>query len=163
MVTTQSEALAACVRDLRDYDGRHDATMRFNYKMSDLHAVVGEVQLGRLEAFVARRREIAARYSAALSGTSCHLPRHDARHIFFRYVVRVNGDVSERLFAFEQAGVAARRPVFCPLHQALGIEKEAFPGAEAAHRSAISLPLYPALSEAEVETVIQAAQEVLSK
>jgi len=161
MVATRDEGLAARVRDARDYDGRGDAAMRFNYKLSDLHAAVGEAQLGRLDAFIARRREVAGRYSAALSGASCHLPRHDAGHIFFRYVVRVSGDLEGRLAAFERVGVAARRPVFCPIHRMPGLDEKAFPGAEGAHRSALSLPLYPALSEEEAETVVRAAREIL--
>ena len=161
MVAMWDEGLAARVRDARDYDGRDDATVRFNYKLSDLHAAVGEAQLGRLAAFISRRREIAARYSAALSGASCHLPRPDAGHIFFRYVLRVRGDLEGRLAAFERAGVAARRPVFCPIHRMLGHDEKAFPGAEEAHRSALSLPLYPALSEEEAEAVIRAAREIL--
>ncbi|MSS73889.1 MAG: DegT/DnrJ/EryC1/StrS family aminotransferase [Candidatus Latescibacteria bacterium] len=161
MVAARDEALAARARDLRTYDGREDAAVRFNYKLSDLHAAVGEVQFGRLDAFITRRREIAARYSLALSGASCGLPVQAPGHIFFRYVVRVRGDVEGVIAAFERAGVAARRPVFCPLHRSLGMSQEAFPGAEAAQGSALSLPLYPALSEEEVETVIRAAQEIL--
>ena len=159
MVAARDEALAARVRDLRAYDGREDATVRFNYKLSDLNAAVGEVQLGRLDAFIARRREIEARYSLALSGASCGLPAQTPGHIFFRYVVRTKGDVEETIAAFERAGVAARRPVFCPLHRALGMD--GFPGAEEAYGSALSLPLYPALSEGEVETVIRAAKKIL--
>lgn len=163
MVATRDERLAARVRDLRAYDGREDAAVRFNYKLSDLHAAVGEAQLRRLDAFIARRREIALRYSQALAGASCGLPEHAPGHIFFRYVVRVKGDVEGAMAAFERAGVAARRPVFCPIHRLPGVGGETFPGAEEAYRSALSLPLYPALSEAEVETVIRAAREILSK
>lgn len=161
MVATQDEGLAARVRDARDYDGRQDAEMRFNYKMSDLHAAVGGAQLGKLDAFIARRREIAGRYRAALSGAACRLPGDDAGHIFFRYVVRVRGEVEEKIAAFEGAGVAARRPVFCPVHRMLGLDEKAFPGAEEAHRSALSLPLYPALRGEEVEAVVRAAREIL--
>jgi dTDP-4-amino-4,6-dideoxygalactose transaminase len=161
MVATRDEGLAARVRDARDYDGRQDAVTRFNYKLSDLHAAVGEAQLGRLDAFITRRREVAARYSAALSGAACRLPGDDAGHIFFRYVIRVRGGVEEKIAAFERAGVAARRPVFCPVHRMLGLDEKTFPGAEEAHRSALSLPLYPALREEEVETVVRAAREIL--
>ena len=161
MVATQDERLATRVLDLRDYDGRRDAETRFNYKLSDLHAAVGEVQLGRLEAFIARRRDLAARYNEALRGTGRLLPEPVPGHIFFRYVVRTTGDVEGRIRAFEKQGVAARRPVFQPIHRAMGMAEGAFPGAETAYRSALSLPLYPALTDAEAETVIRAAQETL--
>lgn len=160
MVATQDDRLAERVRDLRDYDGR-DAQTRFNYKLSDLHAAVGEVQLGRLDGFIARRRAIAARYREALGGAGRRLPEPVPGHIFFRYVIRVEGDegdVEGRIQVFEKNGVAARRPVFQPIHRALGMAGGDFPGAEAAFRSALSLPLYPALTDAGAEAVIRAAR-----
>ena len=161
MVATDRRELSERVRDLRDYDGREDGQLRFNYKMSDLHAAVGTVQLGKLDAFVGKRRSLAARYGEALSDRECRLPSDAPDHIFFRYVVRTDREAGDLVGEFEKKGVAARRPVFYPLHRMLGITEEEYPGTEAAYRSAVSIPLYPALTEAEVEKVIKSAQEVL--
>src|SRR5712664_4068124 len=56
--------LVARARDARDYDERDDLTPRFNYKMTDMQAALGRSQLVRLDAFIARRRALAARYRA---------------------------------------------------------------------------------------------------
>ena len=117
--------------------------------------------MGRLDAFVGRRRGLATRYRSALSGKGCRLPDESPDHIYYRFVIRQDRDVGELISAFERQGVAARRPVACPLHRVLGAGGRDFPGAEEAYRQAISLPLYPALSEEEVETVIRAAREIL--
>ena len=161
MVATDRRELAERVRDLREYDGREDGQLRFNYKMSDLHAAVGAVQLGKLDAFIAKRQGLAARYGEALSNRACRPPSDSPDHIFFRYVVRTDREAGDLVGEFEKKGVAARRPVFYPLHRLLGISEAEYPGTEAAYRSAVSIPLYPALTEAEVEKVIKSAQEVL--
>jgi dTDP-4-amino-4,6-dideoxygalactose transaminase len=161
MAASADASLVESIRDMRDYDGREDGRLRFNYKMSDLHAAVGEVQLARLDAFLSRRRELAALYTSGLSDAPCRLPPRDPGHIFFRYVIRVDRDVEACLRAFEGRGVAARRPIFRPLHRVLGLPPDRFPGTEEAYRSSISLPLYPSLSDREAETVIRVVREVL--
>ena len=76
-------------------------------------------------------------------------------------MVRTDREARDLVCEFEKKGVAARRPVFYPLHRMLGISEEEYSGTEVAYRSAVSIPLYPALTEAEVEKVIKSAQEVL--
>ena len=126
----------ARARDARDYDEREDLRPRFNYKMTDLQAALGRAQLRRLDAFLARRRAIAARYRAALD--------------------RPLAPVLDRL---ERRGVAARRPVFRPIHRALGLD--GYPEAERLWARCLSLPCYPRLSDAEVDAVAAALAEAL--
>src|SRR5499426_1542062 len=59
--------LVARARGARDYDEQADLTPRFNYKMTDMQAALGRSQLVRLDAFIARRRELATRYRTALA------------------------------------------------------------------------------------------------
>lgn len=150
MLLTDDAGLAALARDLRDYDNREELRMRYAYKMTDLQAAIGRAQLARLPGFIARRREIAAAYTAALSDTPLVLPDAPG-HLYFRYVVRTPR--RDALAAHLHArGVDAKRPVHRPLHHDLGGE---FPGAEAAHREALSLPLFPAMTREEVRRVIE--------
>jgi UDP-N-acetylmuramyl pentapeptide phosphotransferase/UDP-N-acetylglucosamine-1-phosphate transferase len=94
----------ARVCDARDYDERDDRAPRFNAKLSDLAAALGRSQLPRVDAFVARRRAIAARYRARLRGARCALPvEAGARHVYHRFVVEV-----ERPPDAVQAMLAAR-------------------------------------------------------
>ncbi|MGH7277512.1 MAG: DegT/DnrJ/EryC1/StrS family aminotransferase, partial [Candidatus Rokuibacteriota bacterium] len=87
-VIAGEEALVARVRDIRDYDEHEDLTPRFNYKLTDLQAALGRSQLARLDAFVARRRAVAARYRRALRGLPCRLPPEAGeRHVYHRFVV----------------------------------------------------------------------------
>jgi dTDP-4-amino-4,6-dideoxygalactose transaminase len=141
------------VRDLRSYDGRSRHRARYNYKMSDMTAAMGRVQLERLCSFIRRRRGLAEDYVRALSEGPWELPKADPGHAFYRFVIRSRRASGRLLSEIEKRGVEARRPVFKPLHRYLGLE--GFPGAEEANRRAVSIPLYPALTRKEADHVIK--------
>lgn len=150
MLFTDDAGLAEQARDLRDYDGRDRHRIRYACKMTEFQAAMGRVQLRRLPAFIARRQAIAARYRAAFRGLPLRLPPAEG-HVFFRYVVETA--VRSAFVAHLQAcGVDAKRPVHHPMHHDLGGGE--FPGAEHAHAFCVSLPIYPAMTETEIETVI---------
>ncbi len=150
MLLTQDAQLAEAARDLREYDNRDDFKLRFPYKMTDFQAAMGRVQLQRLPAFIARRREIAAMYAEALESLPLQLP-DPAGHAFFRYVVAT--EKREALEAHLQAcGVEAKRPVYRPAHHYFG---GAFPHSERAHQECLSIPLYPAMDLQKIRYVIE--------
>lgn len=153
MLLTDNADIADCARDRRDYDNRDALETRYNYKMTDMQAALGRVQLRRLPGFIKKRRAIAARYTEAFSNLPLRLPdpRH---HVFYRYVVATEQrDALEAHLA--ACGVDAKRPVYRPLHHYLGGD---YPRAEQAHRECLSIPLYPALSEEEIRHVIQSVR-----
>jgi dTDP-4-amino-4,6-dideoxygalactose transaminase len=158
MVLTDDPGLARAARGQREYDGLPADRPRLNAKTTDLAAALGRVQLARLPGFVARRRELAARYRHLLRDLPLSLPPDDAEHAYHRFVVRTSEEVEPLLARLAALGVAARRPVARPLHAELGLADEAFPRAAAAWRQALSLPIYPSLTEAELEQVAAAVQ-----
>ncbi len=161
-VTTSDVGLAEAVRDLRDYDGRTDARVRHNYKMTDLQAAIARVQLGKLDAFVARRRELAQTYADRLSDLQIDLPHFGPEDVAYRYVVRVNDDPIRLEHAFDSAGVSARRPVPTPIHRVLGDPDSRYPKTSNAVDRSLSLPLYPDLSSAEADRVTSVARDLLA-
>jgi dTDP-4-amino-4,6-dideoxygalactose transaminase len=148
-------AVVRAARDLAGHDGKETDAPRQNALMGDLHAAIAAVQVGRLAEFRARREAIAARYDAAFSACGWERPRapDQARAVPYRYLVRVPraATLLERL---GRAGILARRPVFVPLHVLAGIGGR-FPETERAHAELVSLPIYPALSEAETGRIIE--------
>jgi len=155
-------ALVARVRDQRDYDERDDLVPRVNAKLTDMQAALGRSQLRRLDAFVARRRAIAADYRRRLAALPCRLPADaGAAHVYHRFVVSVDAPVPAVLDAMDARGVTARRPVFRPLHRALGLA--GFPEADRLWSTGLSLPCYPALADAEVAVVAGALAEALGR
>ncbi len=153
MLLTDDEGLAESARDRRDYDNRDDFVERFACKMTDFQAAMGRVQLRRLPGFIARRREIAGAYATAFSGLPLGLPT-GKDHVYFRYVIAtpMRDGLEQHLRA---CGVEAKRPVYRPAHHYLG---GAFVRAEQAHEQLISLPIYPGLLPAELQTVIESVR-----
>ena len=153
MVFTDDAAIADYVRDRREYDKREDFEPRFSFKMTDIGAAIGRVQLRKLPGFVERRKEIAARYNEGFHGLPMLLPDPDG-HVYYRYVVSLDRrDLLERHLV--KAGIDVKRPVFRPMHHFLGGQ---FPESERAHVSCLSMPVYPGLTDEEVAHVIESVQ-----
>jgi dTDP-4-amino-4,6-dideoxygalactose transaminase len=149
-------ALVRTARDLADHDESETDRPRVNGLMGDLHAAIAVVQIGRLKEFAARRAALAARYDEALAPLGLERPAapQGARAIISRYLVRLRSGAEDLVQRLNARGIVARRPVFLPLHRLIG-SADRFPAAEAAQSELVSLPLYPALGEAEIERVIE--------
>lgn len=160
MILSRSQKILDRVRSLREYDRKSSPALSFNYKMTDLQAAIGRVQLKRLPAFIARRKALAGRYNAALAGLPIQIPGvyPDRDHCYYRYVIRVKGGLRPALERFRKRGISCERPVFRPLHHLTG--QRGFPGTEHVFRRAISVPLYPSLSDREVERILSETVKV---
>ncbi len=150
MLLSRSQDLLAEVRDLRDYDGRSDYRLRFNYKMTDMQAALGRSQLRKLPRFLDQRRAVARSYHAALDGVvpSYTPPRENTA--CYRYVIAVP-DVSG--FAREMLihGIECKGPVFRPLHELASAAL--CPHTDKTYRQAVSLPIYPSLTLEKAEAI----------
>jgi len=143
-----------------------------NYHMTDMQAALGTSQLERLDEFVERRNALARRYDQALQGLPLHLPSVQTgnRSAFHVYVVRLKREGTPKTRAqvlgeLRQQGVGANvhyLPVHLqPYYRDLGFAPGECPEAEAHGESAITLPLYPALTEQEQDQVVAALEAIL--
>jgi dTDP-4-amino-4,6-dideoxygalactose transaminase len=161
-VTTDDPDVAERLRLMRHYgqtDRYHHSTFGVNSRLDEIQAAILRARLTRLERLTERRVQIASRYSKALSDTVVQpltvLP--DRRHVFHLYVVRAPD--RDRLQAeLAESGVSTLIHYPVPIHKhppfsALGTGPVPLTEAEAACASVLSLPLYPELSENEVEFV----------
>jgi perosamine synthetase len=163
MVVGSDEDLLAEIRDLRAMDEKEDFRVRFNYKMTDLQAALGLSQLKKLMTFVARRREIAGVYNEALEKLGIpppHVPA-DCEPVWYRYVLLLDADAEPFIQDMNRRGVECRRPVFKPIHRYLGLT--GYPVTDDIWSRAVSVPLYPALTGAEVDTIVKALRSVIPK
>jgi len=160
MALSDSEDMISKIKDLREYDNKDNYLLRYNYKMTDIQASLGLSQLSSLERFITRRKEIASRYFQEFKNCDFSLPiwKEGKEHIYYRFVIKTNDDVSDYLEKFQQKGVMCRRPVYKPLHIYLNLP--GFPQATEAWQKAISIPLYPSLTEEEIEKIIGAVKEI---
>ena len=146
----------------------------FNYRMTDVQAALGSSQLRRVQAFLARRRELAARYDAALAGIDgLELPgrRPNVEPAWHLNAVRVR-EASRRRAFFDELrrlglGVQVHYiPVYWhPYYRDLGYLRGACPVAEDLYSRSVSIPMFPKLTDAQldrtIEVVHQAARTTL--
>jgi dTDP-4-amino-4,6-dideoxygalactose transaminase len=139
----------------------------YNYRLTDVQAALGTSQLDRIDAFIERRNELAARYSRVLAECAwLQLPTllPENRSAFHLYVVRVQPDapVSRRgLYRrLRERGIGVNvhyMPVHLqPYYRQLGFGPGQFPNAEAYGATAITLPLFAAMTDAEQDSVVAA-------
>jgi UDP-4-amino-4,6-dideoxy-N-acetyl-beta-L-altrosamine transaminase len=138
----------------------------FNYRMTELQAALGVSQMRRISGFIARRRDLVARYSELLADTAATLPWEDPRSqsAWHLYVIEVKDRA--RVFAELRAAGVGVNVHYIPVHlqpyyRKLGFHPGDFPNAEQYYAGAISLPLYFGLGEADQDRVITAVKEAL--
>jgi len=165
MVVTDSDDVAERVRQLVNH-GRVDryehALLGYNYRMTDLAAAMGLVQLGKLDQFNLKRRAHAVRLSRQLQGVpGLTLPVEPAGcyHVYHQYTVRhAERDELARWLREQgiETGVIYPIPLHKqPLYRNLGYGERSLPAAEQAAREVLSLPVHPGLSEQQVYTVAE--------
>lgn len=155
-VASDDPAIIEKVRDLRYYAGKWDSAPRFNYKMQNLGAALGRVQLRKLDSSIARRRAIGDAYLRALPDPAMVVNR-DHESVVYRFAFRVNANTQNAIRdALESAGVPARAEVAF-----LTADRMAFPAADQLSKEVLTLPTYPAMTDTEVEHVSATLARVL--
>jgi perosamine synthetase len=155
MVLSDSEIKLDKLRDLTLYDNRNKYSQSFNFSLTDFQAALGRSQLSRLDDFLAKRREIAARYNNSFQDIdSIIVPPRPEGSIYFRYVIELESadDFIEKI---SKCGVNCRKPVFKPLHHYFNLNKNDYPNTERAYQQCVSVPIYPSIKEGEIESVIK--------
>lgn len=145
----------------------------YNYRMTDLQAALGVSQVQRLNYYIARRHDIATRYNQELSDLPLTLPTqatygHSAYHL---YVIRLDLDAIAPLTHAHVFQTLRNRGILVNLHyipvhtqpyyQAMGFGWGDFPQAEAYYKNAISIPMYPTMTDDAQTQVIEALHEIL--
>jgi perosamine synthetase len=188
MVTTNDSDLAKRMRAFRthgitaDFRQRAEAgswvyemvALGYNYRLPDINCALGLAQINKLDGWLARRREIAARYTDAFAQMpEVNVPRvlprtNPAWHLYAIELDLAQLEVGRKkvftALRAENIGVNVHYiPVYWhPYYQKLGYEKGLCPTAEAAYERLISLPMFPAMMDEDVEDVITAIAKVIS-
>lgn len=184
MVLTNDDELAARLRLFRNHGiTREPDQMReeplgpwyyeqvdlgYNYRMTDIQAALGASQMGRIDHFVRTRNELAERYDEELHALGLRTQRipdgvHSAYHL---YVVGVPSDRRAEVFAgLRERGIGVNVhyiPVHLqPYYRDLGFAPGGFPHAEKYYSQAITLPLFPGMTDTQQQAVVTALHEVL--
>lgn len=133
--------------------------------MSDLQAALGIIQLEQYESFLQRRRKIAGIYFKKLDKfpNICMPLALRKRSIFFRFPLKVPLSFDMLKAEFEQKDIAVRQGVDSLLHRIIGLPSKDFPNAERCFKETLCIPIYPALSDNQVECIAKMSEQILSQ
>jgi dTDP-4-amino-4,6-dideoxygalactose transaminase len=178
VVVTNDDAMAAMMRSLRNQGrGPGDAWLQhkylgYNYRMTELSAVLGRVQIERLDGFLEQRAKVAGWYAERLADLDVlELPQLDAkttRMSWFLYVVRIAQGIDRDnvINALDEAGIPSRA-YFTPIHlQPFMVEKfdyriGDFPVTEDLGSRSLALPFSSVMTEDQVDLVCSELKEIL--
>lgn len=140
----------------------------YNYRITDIQCALGISQMKKLPYFLKRRKEIAKKYQEAFADCkNIQLPyqKPGCENAWHLYIIRVKGGKRKEVFEqLREAGIGVNVhyiPVYKhPYYQKHGYEGIRCPNAEQYYEEAISLPIYPALKEAEQQYVIEKIQKI---
>jgi perosamine synthetase len=179
MILTTSEHLASEARIYRDqgkgsFGTNHHIRRGSAWRMSELHAAVGLVHLRRMQESIRRRREVAARYDAALRNLQVLQPLGepaDCRSNFYKYIAVLPPDIDRGWFRQQ---LAARHQVYLagevydlPLHRQPALAEFAsgarLPVAEQVCQRHVCLPIYSDMRDDEIDQVIAAITDIAER
>lgn len=192
MVTTQRDDLATALREFRTHGIRRPetddgdvlrgpwhydvATLGFNYRLTDFQCALGLTQLERLPTFIAERNRVAARYRDQLRDVETIAlpaePRGDDVHAYHLFVVRFPEGAHRRrqvALGLREAGIGTQLH-YIPIYRHTvyrdrgytGLEEQ-MPEAERYYREALTLPMFPAMRDEDVDRVVHELRRLLAE
>lgn len=179
LVTTADETLAERARLLRNHGGiRRDGRFTFeaagfNYRMSDILAAIGVAQARKLPGFIAAKRRLAGRYRALLAGvTGVSLPTEPAwgGHVYQSFVVLLDEAIDRDaiILRMRRAGIETTLGTYA-LHdqpyfqRTFGYRTGDLQHSDLAYRQTLTLPLYPGLSDGDLDVVSGALADAVAQ
>jgi len=141
-------------------------TLGYNYRLTDVQAALGRSQLARVDAYVSRRQYLAQRYDELLAEQPVFLPRvsEDCYSAFHLYVTRIDPARCARPHVevfqlLRDAGISVNLhyiPVYRqPYYRTMGYNPSDYPNAESYYSQAITLPLFPTMTEDMQDCVVE--------
>ena len=163
MVTCNSDDIAARIRMLRNHGSSrqyyHDV-IGFNSRLDELQAVVLRIKLRHIDDYNRRRNAVARAYNERLAGSGITTPSipDDRDHVFHQYTLLLDDrDARREAILAQQVACAIYYPV--PLHQQQAFadtEQPVLPVAEDCARRCLSLPIFPEMTDQQIDTVCEA-------
>jgi len=162
-VTTSRADLADNITAIADHGSRvkyHHDLVGTNSRLDTLQAAVLRIKLRHLETWNERRRHVAARYTAALSGSGIVTPveTEGGRHVYHQYTVRVptRRDAVHQWLNENGVGAVVYYPISLhqqPVYRAQGYGAQRYPVSEEAQAQVLSLPMFPELDDERVDRI----------
>ena len=174
-ITTNDDQIASEIRLLRDHGqkGKYDhVTLGYNYRMTEMTAAIGLVQLAKLDKMNEMRIRNAALLTKHMQDISGLTPPYickEGKHVFHQYIIKVERNYPMKRDALAEylkkksieTAVHYPKPINKqPFYMNLGYGKKTFPKAEEASKRVLSLPVHPLVTKEDIEYITDTLKEV---
>lgn len=152
------------VRNYREFDCVEEYEPRFNFQVSDLNAALGRSQLKKVSSFIERRNLIRNQYDEVFDqkGISRQIPLVECKYNNYRYIIRINEKDRAHFSSYLlEKGIKTIVPIesYELLHNYMKLSSKDFPMAENIAKTTLSIPIYPALLDDEVDYIIKTIKD----
>lgn len=165
MVLSDKKKLIEEVKDRTYYGGKTDSKLRFNYKLNNVCAAIGNVQLAKLDEFILRRQKLYKFYDENIVSEKIEKLKAEpnCEPCFYRFVFKLKAPTKKFRIQMESLGIACGDAVFYPLNRMLGESDKDFPETVEWFENGVSIPLYPSLTDEEAQKIVEITNKVLKE
>jgi perosamine synthetase len=165
IILTNNKKIYSIIKDLKEYDKKRKFKLRYNYKLSEVQAIMGLQQIEKIEYFVNKRRKLFEYYKNRLKNCKnikIFEPLRNTEPVFYRFIIQITGkeNIDEIIANYKKFDIEVAKPIFLPLDKYY-YGKFICKNSELLYNTTLSLPIYPSLNEKEVNYISKITKKIL--
>lgn len=165
VVLTNNKKIYEFIRDIKTYDKKSKFSLRYNFKLSEVQAAMGLVQLKYVSSFIEKRKKIFEYYKNSLKNCNnirIFEPLKNTEAVFYRFIIQVKKKVNldKLINKYKRYGIEVGKPVYLPLDKYY-TGRFLCKNSENLYKTTLSLPIYPSLKEDEVEYIVKVTKKLV--
>jgi perosamine synthetase len=165
IILTNNKKIYSIIKDLKEYDKKRRFKLRYNYKLSEVQAIMGLQQIEKIEYFVNKRRKLFEYYKNRLKNCKnikIFEPLKNTEPVFYRFIIQITDkeNIDEIMANYKKFDIEVAKPIFLPLDKYY-YGKFICRNSELLYNTTLSLPIYPSLNEKEVNYISKITKKIL--
>ncbi len=166
VVLTKNKKIYEFLKDIKEYDKKLKFKLRYNYKISEIQAVMGVNQIENLYKFINERRKIFEYYKNKLKNCKnieILEPQHSIKAVYYRFLIKLNKKVllEKIIKEYKNFGIEVAKPIFLPLDKYY-LGKFVCKNSKLLYDTTLSLPIYPSLNIKDIKFIVEVTKKIFS-
>lgn len=164
VILTNDKKIYEYIKDIKSYDKKTKFTLRYNFKLSEIQAAMGLIQLDNINKFIEKRKKIFEYYKNGFkncSNINIFEPLKHTEAVFYRFIIQLkNMNLNTLIREYERFGIEVKKPVYLPLDKYY-FKKFLCKKSQLLFNTTLSLPIYPSLKKEEIEYIIKITKKLI--
>ena len=165
IILTNNKKIYSIIKDLKEYDKKRKFKLRYNYKLSEVQAIMGLQQIEKIEYFLNKRRKLFEYYKNRLKNCKnikIFEPLKNTEPVFYRFIIQITDkeNIDEIMANYKKFDIEVAKPIFLPLDKYY-YGKFICKNSELLYNTTLSLPIYPSLNTKEVNYISKITKKIL--